>query len=52
MSNLSDIKHIADHFDSRADAPAPVNMYPLLGLGLVLASAALTCGLAYLALAG
>ena len=55
MSNLSDIQHISDTFDTpapTADAPAPVNVYPLLGLALILASAAITCGGAYFLLRG
>ncbi|MGX4641788.1 hypothetical protein [Massilia sp. SYSU DXS3249] len=55
MSNLSDIQHISDTLDTCAPterAPAPVNGYPLLGLALILASAALTCGGAYYLLMG
>lgn len=54
MSNLSDIKHIGDTFDTSAaahdrDTP-PVDTNPLLGLALVLASGVLTCGVAYFVL--
>jgi hypothetical protein len=57
MSNLSDIQHISDTLDTCAPAhgeesPSPINAYPLLGLVLILSSAALTCGAAYYFLAG
>ena len=57
MSNLSDIQHISDTLDTCApahadDTPAPINGYPLLGLALILASAAITCGGAYYLLMG
>ena len=57
MSNLSDIQHISDTFDTCApahndDAPDSVNAYPLLGLALIMASAAITCSGAYFLLVG
>lgn len=53
MSNLSDIQHLSDTLDTCAppqagDMRAPINVYPLLGLALILSSAALTCGAYYL----
>lgn len=55
MSNTSDAHSFAD-IDGALDAdtpphaenqPLPVNVYPLLGLALAMASATLTCAAAY-----
>ena len=50
-SNLSDTIENCLPLESEA-APSPVNGYPLLGLLLVLLSAAISCGLAYYFLVG
>ncbi|MFC4933122.1 hypothetical protein [Massilia sp. GCM10023247] len=57
MSNLSDIEHLGDAFDTctttpGGDAPAAGHTYPWVGLALVVSSAALSCGAAYFVLAG